>query len=83
MQHLFSPEPVTAPSPPVGGFEQNQYLRRGFLGRVRRDGDYADDWHHGGQRLRHRCGHRRKRRGNECRHHPNREWQRRGEGGHD
>lgn len=63
-----------------------QYLGRGFHGSIRWGGDYTDDWHHGGQWLRHRCGHtrrRRRRRGNNSRYHPNREWQRRGRGCHD
>ena len=58
----------------------NQYLGRGFHGSIRRGGDYTDDWHHSGQWLRYRCGHRR--RGYNSRHHPNREWQRRRWGSH-
>ena len=58
----------------------NQYLGRDFHGSVRWGGDYADDWNHGGQWLRHRR--RRRRRGNNRRHHPNREGQRRRWGSH-
>lgn len=67
----------------VGSTIYNQYLRGGFHGGIRRGADYTDDWHHRGQSLRHRCGYgSRRRRGNNSRHHPNRDWQRRGRGSH-